>query len=131
MRTAIDQEPEVFDAISSSARRRILDLLVEGGQPVKRIAGHFEMSRPAISQHLRILLAAGLVSEQRQGREHHYRLNPERLGPIRDWIAHYERFWDDNFMRLRTHLAKKSAEKIAGQSNAKHADKGSHDEKKR
>ena len=122
MRTAIDREPEIFDAISSCARRRILDLLVEGEQPVKRIAGHFEMSRPAISQHLRILLAAGLVSEQRQGREHHYRLNPERLSPIRDWIAHYERFWDDNFNRLRTHLAKKSA---------KSAPERSPDEKKR
>jgi DNA-binding transcriptional ArsR family regulator len=123
----MDQEPEVFDAISSSARRRILDLLVEGGQPVKEIAGHFEMSRPAISQHLRILLAAGLVSEQRQGREHHYRLNPERLSPIRDWIAHYERFWDDNFDRLRSHLAKNSAQSIT----RKNTPERSHDEKKR
>ena len=105
---ALEREPEVFSAISCPARRRILDLLVEGDQSVKRIAGHFEMSRPAISQHLRILLNAGLVSEQRHGREHHYRLVPERLGPVRDWIAHYERFWDDNFKRLQTHLAKRS-----------------------
>jgi DNA-binding transcriptional ArsR family regulator len=131
----MDQEPEIFDAISSSARRRILDLLVEGEQPVKHIAGHFEMSRPAISQHLRILLAAGLVSEQRQGREHHYRLNPEKLGPIRDWIAHYERFWDDNFMRLRTHLDKNTARRRAEKEGAQHGTptipERSHDEKKR
>lgn len=108
MQTAAAQDPEIFDAIRCATRRRILDLLVEGNQPVKRIAGHFEMSRPAISQHLRILLDAGLVSEQRRGREHHYRLNPERLGPVRDWIAHYERFWDDNFKRLQAHLMKGS-----------------------
>lgn len=99
-------EPEVFSAIASPTRRQILDLLAEGDQPVKDIAGHFEMSRPAISQHLRILLLVGLVSEHRQGREHRYRLVPERLGPVRDWLAHYERFWDDNFKRLQAHLAK-------------------------
>jgi DNA-binding transcriptional ArsR family regulator len=108
MKSAIAPALEVFEAISSPARRRILDLLVAGDQPVKRIAGHFEISRPAISQHLRILLSAGLVSEQRQGREHYYRLVPERLGPVRDWMAHYEQFWDENFKRLRTHLEKRS-----------------------
>jgi DNA-binding transcriptional ArsR family regulator len=99
-------EPEVFSAIASPTRRQILDLLADGDQPVKEIAGHFEMSRPAISQHLRILLMVGLVSEHRQGREHRYRLMPERLGPVRDWLAHYERFWEDNFKRLQAHLAK-------------------------
>jgi DNA-binding transcriptional ArsR family regulator len=101
-----DVEPEVFSAIASPTRRHILDLLAEGDQPVKDIASHFEMSRPAISQHLRILLLVGLVTEQRHGREHRYRLVPENLGPVRDWLAHYERFWDDNFKRLQAHLSK-------------------------
>jgi DNA-binding transcriptional ArsR family regulator len=100
--------PEVFSAISSEARRRILDLLIDGEQPVKKIASHFEMSRPAISQHLAILLSVGLVAEIRQGREHHYRLVPEKLEPVRDWIGFYERFWDDNFTRLRAHLGRKA-----------------------
>jgi DNA-binding transcriptional ArsR family regulator len=68
------------------------------------------MSRPAVSQHLGILLAAGLVSEQRHGRERRYRLVPARLGPVRDWIAHYERFWDDRLQRLQQQLSKKSSE---------------------
>jgi DNA-binding transcriptional ArsR family regulator len=84
----------------------MLDLLVDGERPVNALAGHFEMSRPAVSQHLRILLDAGLVTEQRCGRERRYRLVPERLSPVRDWIAHYERFWDDHFSRLERHLAK-------------------------
>lgn len=105
---SLQQEPEAFGAISSAVRRQILDLLAEGERPVNGIASHFEMSRPAISQHLRILLAAGLVAEARHGRENRYRLVPERLAPVRDWISHYERFWDDSFKRLQTHLAKRA-----------------------
>jgi DNA-binding transcriptional ArsR family regulator len=104
------QEPEAFFAISSAVRRRILDLLAEGERPVIGIASHFEMSRPAVSQHLRILLTAGLVAETRHGRENRYRLVPESLAPVRDWISHYERFWDDSFKRLQAHLMKKAAD---------------------
>ena len=88
----------------------MLDLLIEADRSVNTIAGHFPMSRPAVSQHLRILLDAGLVTEKRHGRERRYRLVPERLGPVRDWIAYYERFWDDHLQRLAEHLSKKSKE---------------------
>jgi DNA-binding transcriptional ArsR family regulator len=88
----------------------MLDLLVEADGSVNTIAGYFPMSRPAVSQHLRILLDAGLVAEQRHGRERRYRLVPERLGPVRDWIAHYERFWDDHLQRLSEHLSRMSEE---------------------
>lgn len=105
-RAMMHTEPGVFGAISHPARRRMLDLLVDGDRPVNAIAENFEMSRPAVSQHLRVLLDAGLVTEQRHGRERRYRLVPGRLEPVRDWLAHYERFWDDNFTRLRRHLEK-------------------------
>lgn len=85
----------------------MLDLLAETEHPVNEIAGHFDMSRPAVSQHLRILLDAGLVTERRHGRERRYRLVPERLGPVRDWLAHYERFWDDHLQRLEDRLTKR------------------------
>lgn len=98
----------IFGAISHPARRRMLDLLVEGERPVHALAGEFEMSRPAVSQHLRVLLDAGLVTEERRGRERRYRLTPDPLVVVRDWIAHYERFWDDHLQRLRAHLAKAS-----------------------
>ena len=101
-----DREPDVFTAISHRARRQMLDLLTEAERSVSDIAAHFEMSRPAVSQHLRVLLDAGLVTERRHGRERRYRLVPERLGPVRDWIAHYEQFWDDRLRRLQNHLAK-------------------------
>jgi DNA-binding transcriptional ArsR family regulator len=101
-----DGEPEVFGAISHPARRQMLDLLVDGDRAVNAIAASFDMSRPAVSQHLRVLLDAGLVTEQRYGRERRYRLAPERLAPVRDWLSHYERFWDGHFARLKRHLEK-------------------------
>jgi len=101
---------DVFAAISHPARRRMLDLLTQAERSVSDIAGHFAMSRPAVSQHLRVLLDAGLVTEQRHGRERRYRLVPERLSPVRDWIAHYERFWDDHLQRLQKRLTNRSKE---------------------
>jgi DNA-binding transcriptional ArsR family regulator len=102
------REPDVFTAISHPARRHMLDLLAEADRSVNAIAGHFKMSRPAVSQHLRVLLDANLVTEQRHGRERRYHFVPERLGPVRDWIALYERFWDDRLLRLQKTLSKRS-----------------------
>lgn len=106
MVATLDCEPDVFMAISHRARRQMLDLLTGAERPVSDIAARFEMSRPAVSQHLRVLLDAGLVTERRQGRERRYRLVPEQLAPVRDWIAHYERFWDDHLQRLQDQLSK-------------------------
>jgi DNA-binding transcriptional ArsR family regulator len=103
-----DREQDVFGAISHPARRRMLDLLAGTDRSVNAIAGHFQMSRPAVSQHLRILLDAGLVAERRHGRERRYRFVPARLAPVRDWIAHYEQFWDDHLHRLQKQLSKMS-----------------------
>jgi len=102
------RKPDVFTAISHRGRRQVLDLLTDAERSVNDIAAHFEMSRPAVSQHLRVLLDAGLVTEQRHGRERRYRLVPEQLGPVRDWLSNYERFWDDRLLRLQKQLSKKS-----------------------
>lgn len=106
MVAALQRKPDVFGAISHPARRRMLDLLAEADRSVNVLAGHFRMSRPAVSQHLRVLLEARLVTEQRHGRERRYHFVPERLGPVRDWLAHYERFWDDRLQRLQKQLTK-------------------------
>lgn len=99
-------DTDVFAAISHPARRQMLDALIEAERPVNAIAEQFEMSRPAVSQHLRVLLNAGLVTEQRHGRERRYRLAPDRLAPVRNWIAHYEQFWDKHLQRLQEHVMK-------------------------
>jgi len=102
------REPDVFGAISHPARRHMLDLLADADCSVNALARHFNMSRPAVSQHLRVLLDAGLVTEKRQGRERHYHFIPERLDPVRGWMARYERFWDDRLKRLQKKLSESS-----------------------
>ena len=108
VRSPTRSKPDVFGAISHPARRHMLDLLAGADRSVSAITSHFRMSRPAVSQHLRVLLDAGLVTEQRHGRERHYHLVPGRLEPVRDWIASYERFWDDRLQRLQKTLSKMS-----------------------
>jgi len=105
-----NRESDVFTAISHPARRRMLDLLAVADCSVNAIAGQFKMSRPAVSQHLRVLLNSGLVTEQRHGRERRYHFVPEGLGSVREWIAQYERFWDERLQRLQKLLSKKSKE---------------------
>ena len=96
--------PDVFHAISDPTRRELLDLLAGREQSVSALVERFEVSQPAISQHLRVLRGAGLVSERRQGRHRLYRLEPVPLRRAYDWLAHYERFWRDKLASLGAHL---------------------------
>ncbi len=95
---------DVFHAISDPTRRGLLDLVANGEQPVKTLAQAFAMSRPAISQHLRILKQAGLVTERRVGREHLYGLQADPLLEVSDWVQHYEHFWRERLELLSEHL---------------------------
>jgi DNA-binding transcriptional ArsR family regulator len=62
------------------------------------------MTRPAVSQHLRILLDAGLLHVRRDGRERYYRVRPQRLREIHDWVSHYEKFWRKRLTALGDYL---------------------------
>lgn len=91
----------VFTALASPARRELLRLLLdEGAQPAGRLAERFDMSRPSVSEHLKVLRDAGLVAETRRGRERHYRLEAGPLMEIRDWLSPYERFWRERLTAL-------------------------------
>ncbi|MFE1857462.1 ArsR/SmtB family transcription factor [Streptomyces anandii] len=84
----------VFAALANGARREVLRLLrEEGPQPVQALADHFAMRRPSLSEHLKVLREAGLVSEQRSGRQRIYRLEASPLAEVQDWLHPYERFW--------------------------------------
>ena len=100
--------PDVFDAIASPVRRALLDELTGGARSVHDLAAPFQMSRPAVSQHLRVLRAAGLVAEERVGRERHYRLDARPLRAVADWAAHYEQFWQQHARLLRDLLEEDS-----------------------
>ncbi|MFB2771314.1 ArsR/SmtB family transcription factor [Pelatocladus sp. BLCC-F211] len=95
---------DVFVAIADPTRRALLDLLRTGEQPVKQLAEPFAMSLPAISQHLQVLCEAGLVQMRKAGRQRLYRLNPEPLKQISDWIADYEQFWQEKLDALGNYL---------------------------
>jgi DNA-binding transcriptional ArsR family regulator len=95
---------DVFDAIASPVRRALLDALQSGPLAVHQLADGFTISRPAVSQHLRVLLSAQLVVEERVGRERRYRLDPAPLREIHTWIEHYEQFWRDRLAALHNVL---------------------------
>ncbi|WP_159884636.1 ArsR/SmtB family transcription factor [Paenibacillus puerhi] len=92
---------DVFQAIADPTRRKLLRLLGEQELPVKTISSHFPMTRTAVSKHLRILSDAGLVSEQKVGREKRYKLQAEPLLELKRWLAYYERFWDNRLAALK------------------------------
>jgi DNA-binding transcriptional ArsR family regulator len=106
---------DVFFAIADPTRRRLLDLLgAQPGQPVHELAVPFSMTRPAVSQHLRILRDAGLVVEQRVGRERRYRLRAAPLHAVSEWVNQYERFWHEHLTSLGTYLDEHAAEDEQG-----------------
>lgn len=103
-KTVQDADADIFSALAHPVRREILDRLIGGEESVTQIAAPFGMTRPAISQHLRILKDVGLVTEERHGREHLYRLQPQRLAEVRNWLAKYEQFWRGHLADLGTYL---------------------------
>ena len=98
------QRDAVFRAISDPTRREILGILRSGQQTVGGIAGNFRMSRPAISKHLRLLHAAGLVVTERRGTASVCSLDAKPLRIIDDWLHDYEMFWSESLRSLKKHL---------------------------
>ena len=84
-------------AIAEPRRREILRLVLDAELPAGQIATHFQVTRPAISQHLGVLKAAGLIVERRQGTRRLYRARPEGLAELREFL---ERFWGEHLRRL-------------------------------
>lgn len=99
---------DVFLAIADPTRRRILDLLAGSERGVTEIADRFDVSMPAISQHLSVLRASRLVRTRRLGRQRLYRLDPGPLREVARWVAFYERFWSQKLRALSEHLDRKN-----------------------
>jgi DNA-binding transcriptional ArsR family regulator len=95
---------DVFTAIASPVRRQVLDLLRDGPLRAGDVAAAFDMSRPAVSQHLAVLRSAGLIAEERAGRERRYRIDGRPLREVASWAADYERFWQDRLAALESLL---------------------------
>ncbi len=100
-RTEID---DLFRAIADPTRRSIIERLKLGPVAVNALATEFPQSRPAISKHLRILRRASLVAEEKIGRERHYRLVPDRLRGVAEWVDGYAGFWRQSLGNLKQRL---------------------------
>jgi DNA-binding transcriptional ArsR family regulator len=95
---------DVFNALAEARRREILDALNGGEKAVGAIVADLSMSQPQVSKHLRVLSEVGLVSFRADGRRRLYRLEPERLRPMHDWVAKYSQAWNERLDRMDDYL---------------------------
>lgn len=100
MHTTAAARDQVFHALADPSRRAIFESLARGESAVKDLTARFDISQPAVSQHLATLKGAGLVTGRREGRNVYYRIDPRGLAPLFDWIAHYRAFWTEHVDRL-------------------------------
>lgn len=96
---------DVFAALASPVRREVLTLLRDGDKPVHELAVHFDLQRPSVSEHLRVLLDVGLVTETRHGRERIYSLQPAPLRDVATWLRPFAEFWRGRLHNLEGVLA--------------------------
>ncbi|MGZ4335427.1 MAG: ArsR/SmtB family transcription factor [Gaiellaceae bacterium] len=94
----------VFTAIADGNRRLLLDVLRTGEQPVGELVAATGLSYSLVSQHLHVLLDAGVVERRAEGRQRIYRLDAAPLRVVHDWTAEYEVFWQERIARLRRRL---------------------------
>ena len=93
-------EDKIFKALADPSRRAIFEQLTRGEAAVKDLTSRFDISQPAVSQHLNALKDAGLVKRRCEGRCAYYRVEPRGMKPLIDWIAHYRAFWTERVDRL-------------------------------
>jgi DNA-binding transcriptional ArsR family regulator len=106
MQRAVAAADKVFQALADPSRRAIFESLARGEVAVKDLTAQFDISQPAVSQHLAALKDAGLVNRRREGRSVYYRVEPRGMKPLIDWIAHYRAFWIEHVDRLERLLEK-------------------------
>jgi DNA-binding transcriptional ArsR family regulator len=106
MQHAVVAENKIFQALADPSRRAIFEALTRGETAVKDLTARFDISQPAVSQHLATLKEAGLVNARREGRCVYYRVEPRGMKPLIDWIAHYRVFWTERVARLERLLEK-------------------------
>lgn len=94
----------VFEVIAEPNRRRILDLLAEGERPVGEVVERVALSQPAVSKHLRTLREAGLVEVRGEAQRRLYRVRPQPLQAVDDWLSPYRTMWQDRLEDLERHL---------------------------
>jgi DNA-binding transcriptional ArsR family regulator len=93
-----------LQVLGEPSRQAILDLLRGGERPVGELVDHLRLSQPAVSKHLRVLKEAGLVEARADAQRRLYRIRPEPLAELDDWLASYRQLWTKHLDRLEEHL---------------------------
>ena len=100
----------MFSALAEPTRRDILEMLADHGQmPASDIYKRFNVSHPAISQHLKVLREANLVSVEKQAQQRLYSINADRIDELEEWIQKLKKHWEQSFDRLEKLLEREKA----------------------
>jgi DNA-binding transcriptional ArsR family regulator len=92
---------DIFSALAEPSRRSIIELLAKKGKLSSTdISSQFQISAPAISQHLKVLKEANLVKMEKRAQQHLYQINPDKMHELEEWIKKLSRLWDDRFLAL-------------------------------
>ncbi len=94
----------MFQAIADPTRRAIIGMLAGEAMSLNAVADNFEISRPAVSRHIRILRECGLVAVKKQGRERYCKAIPQPLNEVARWVEQYREFWEGKLDSLEDHL---------------------------
>ena len=98
---------DVFQAIADPTRRAILLLVASQSMTAGAIAAHFDTARPTVSKHLHILTECELLTQEQNGREMYYHLNPQKMKEIADFVEPFRKMWDDRFNKLEAIMKKR------------------------
>ncbi|SKD09742.1 DNA-binding transcriptional regulator, ArsR family [Chitinophaga ginsengisegetis] len=98
---------DVFQVIGDPSRRKMLMLLSEDSLTINSLADNFDMSRPAVSKHIKILYNAGFISIQDIGRERYCTLKQDGFKELQHWISYFDKFWTTKLKKLETLLNNK------------------------
>lgn len=101
---------DVFQAIADPTRRNIIGLIAHRPLNLNAVADHFDISRPAISKHIKILTQCGLVTIRQRGRDRFCEANFKNLNQVADWVEQYRTFWTGKLDALGDFLDKESSE---------------------
>jgi DNA-binding transcriptional ArsR family regulator len=103
---------DVFNAIAEPRRREIVGLLANGNsRSVGELVEALNLAQPAVSKHLAVLRAVGVVSVEKHGKSRLYSLNPVELKSVHDWVKPYERFWSNQLDRIKQRAERKAKER--------------------